>query len=226
MELQAIGRQRPNQIDAIRGWLAPGPLTAFRDSVRASTTLWIDPTTRNLGFTRCGSAYSANDPNAEAFDHATAHAVEAVGFPRKVAMRLTAAMHELRDNVYEHSGDAETGIIAFQARPNRFDLVVSDRGQGVLQSLRKNSQFAHLSDHGIALQQSVRDGVSSRGPNTGGGFGFRDIFTGLANMNCDLRFRSGDHAMTIQGTSPDPKNAQLSQKAMIAGFIAVVTCYA
>jgi hypothetical protein len=40
-----------------------------------------------------------------------------------------------------------------------------------------------------------------------------------------LRFRSGDHALLIDGTSPDLATAQLAQKPLIDGFLASIRCH-
>ena len=50
------------------------------------------------------------------------------------------------------------------------------------------------------------------------------LFLGLASFNADLRFRSGDHALTISGPNPDLKVAQLAQKPFFQGFLASVRC--
>jgi len=40
------------------------------------------------------------------------------------------------------------------------------------------------------------------------------MFTGLMNLQAALRFRSADHALLIDGTSPTLATAQLAQKPM------------
>jgi hypothetical protein len=58
------------------------------------------------------------------------------------------------------------------------------------------------------------------------GKGFRPIFTGLANLSGLLRFRSGDHALGIDGQSPSLVKAHTAQKLILPGFLASVTCEA
>lgn len=224
LELQAIGREYADQRQIISGWLADGRLSDFRSALRSQAESWIEPSSGRLAFKRCCALLDPLSAVNIAFEQAMAKAAELSGFHRDISMQLVAAMNELEDNVYEHSKFSNSGLVAFQALQNRFEFAVSDRGIGVVASLKNNPSFANIQDHGIALLQVVREGVSSRGVGVGGGFGFRRIFTGLANINCDLRFRSGDHAITIQGSNPDPKNAFLSQKCMVSGFIASVSC--
>jgi hypothetical protein len=83
-----------------------------------------------------------------------------------------------------------------------------------------------LTDHGEALDLALRDGVSRYGQAAHRGMGFSDLFRGLATINADLRFRSGDHALTIAGPSPDLKQRQLAQKPQLQGFLISVRCSA
>ena len=82
------------------------------------------------------------------------------GFQRKIAAQLTAALGEFHSNVYEHSDASGTGIVAFHTRPGRFEFVVSDRGIGVLRSLRSGPDYPNLTDHGEALRLTLTDRVS------------------------------------------------------------------
>ena len=81
-----------------------------------------------------------------------------------------------------------------------------------------------MTDHGRALEAALTDGASRFGRNTGHGNGFRPIFLGLLNLSGDLRFRSGNHALTMQGTSPTLSTAQLAEKPMMDGFFVSVAC--
>jgi len=75
-----------------------------------------------------------------------------------------------------------------------------------------------------ALKLALTDGVSRYGPESGRGLGPRPLFRGLANLNSMLRFRSGDHALTIEGQNPVVIPAKLWQKPVIQGLFAAVTC--
>lgn len=56
------------------------------------------------------------------------------------------------------------------------------------------------------------------------GDGFRSIFQGPTDLNGYLRFRSGDHAVIMDGTGPNLATAQIAQKPTLAGFFASVYC--
>jgi hypothetical protein len=54
--------------------------------------------------------------------------------------------------------------------------------------------------------------------------GLRPLFSGLANLSGELRFRSGDQALTIDGVNPGSIPTRISQKTPISGFVASVAC--
>jgi anti-sigma regulatory factor (Ser/Thr protein kinase) len=190
----------------------------------SGTTQWICPHSRMTGFLRTAPMLPQDETNWIRFGLATQQAATTAGFPRKVAAQLAAALGEFNSNVYEHSNASGTGIIAFHARPGRFEFVVSDRGIGVLRSLRSGPDYPNLTDHGEALRLTLTDGVSRFGANSGRGRGLRPLFIGLANLNGALRFRSGDHALLIDGRGPSLMTARPTQKAPLQGFLVSVSC--
>ena len=151
---------------------------------------------------------------------------EISGLPATVSGQLVATMEELGNNIHEHANAPETGVLAYRAEPGAFEFVVADRGMGILRSLRRCDAYAALPDEGKALAAALTDGISRHGPNSNHGHGFRPIFTGLINLHGELRFRSGDHAIILDGTSPEPATARIIQKAPIDGFFASVRCHA
>lgn len=142
----------------------------------------------------------------------------------KAAPLLVAAMGELIGNVIDHSQADESGLAIFLARAGRFELVVADRGVGVLRSLRQCPDYRTLGDEGAALAAMVETGVSRHGPGQGHGNGFRPIFERLANMTGQLRFRSGDYALSLDGQFGDRIGREISQKPGLSGFFAAVVC--
>ena len=147
------------------------------------------------------------------------------GLSAQVSGQLAGAMGELETNIHEHAMSPETGIVAYRAEAGAFEFVVADQGVGMLASLRRNADFAGLTDAGVALRAALTEGVSRYGKGSGRGFGFRPIFTGLMDLYAELRFRSGDHAVTMDGVSPALATARISQKAPLAGFFASVRCH-
>jgi len=166
-----------------------------------------------------------NNPvtNATAiWDQWTVHAeniAKSKGLNPHVVASLIGAMGEIQDNVYEHSGAPQTGLVAYAVTPNSFEFVVADRGVGVLQTLRQNPRYADIPDTGAALEEVIKDGVSRFPSETGRGQGFNQLFRALVGQNAELRFRSGDHALTMRPTSDALHGeAILAQVAALQGF--------
>ena len=132
---------------------------------------------------------------------------------------------ELESNIHEHVESREPGVVAYRAEAGAFEFVVSDQGVGILESLRSNVEYARLADAGVALRAALTEGVSRYGTGSGRGFGFKPIFTGLIDLYAELRFRSGDHAVTMDGIGPVVATARIEQKAPLRGFFASVRCH-
>lgn len=179
------------------------------------------------GSADCGVFHPAqpHDENAlTAFRLAGQKAAEAAGFSAATALKLSSVLIELADNVIDHSEAAQTGVIAFSWRPNVFEFAATDRGIGVLASLQKASRFRELASHARALQIATGDGGTRYPEGSGHGSGFRHIFLGLANHRGQLRFRSGDHSLELDGRSPELSSAGVIQKTSIDGFCISVSC--
>lgn len=191
-----------------------------------ATESWITAD-RHLGFIRTARRGADGDDRLTGFLMSAKRAGREISeLPAAVAGQLVGAMEELENNIHEHADSPETGILAFRAEPGAFEFVAADRGMGILQSLRSCPAYEVLADAGKALEFALTDGVSRHGPNSRHGHGFRPIFTGLMNLYGELRFRSGDHALTMDGTSPALATARIAQKAPIDGFFASVRCHA
>jgi anti-sigma regulatory factor (Ser/Thr protein kinase) len=151
-------------------------------------------------------------------------AAVAGGFPKKIAGWLVGGIVEMQTNIYEHSEAPQSGLVAFRAGRGVFEFVVADHGIGVLESLRSAPAHFGLTDHGAALELALTDGCSRHGDGIGRGMGFRPLFVGLANLQSKLRFRSGDHALTINGDHPSLMTARLAQKPYGRGLFISVRC--
>jgi anti-sigma regulatory factor (Ser/Thr protein kinase) len=195
----------------------------FCSALHDNRRYWICPSSKQIGFFR--TTKSEEDiSNSYQFGMAAKNAAAIAGFPKQVASQLVAAAVEMVDNIYLHSTLSRTGLAAFHAEPGHFEFAVLDRGIGVLRSLQESSQYAGLSDHGDALQLALTDGCSRFGPNSNHGHGFRPLFIGLSNLNGTLRFRSGDHALTIDGRNPQSIPWTKIAKPKISGFLASISC--
>lgn len=206
-------------------WLDAFSNRDMREALSGNTATWLDAP-RHRGFLRTvfDPLKPEDDPPRTRFLMAARVAAEQSGFPVPVAQSLAAAVREMESNIHEHSQGAASGLLAFQARNASFEFVVADAGVGVLPTLSEAPEFRSLSDHGRALQLALQEGTSRFGRDAHRGMGFRDLFVGLASLNANLRFRSGDHALTIDGPRPELKVAQLAQKPFFRGFLASVSC--
>ena len=162
------------------------------------------------------------------WDQWTTHAeniAKSQGLNAHLIAGLLGAMIEIQDNVYEHSGAPETGLVAYATTATSFEFVVADRGIGVLSSLRENPNYADVSDAGAALGLAITDGVSRFPSETGHGQGFNQLFRALVGHNAELRFRSGDHALTLRpGRNFTEGASVLAQVAPLAGLSISVFC--
>jgi len=154
---------------------------------------------------------SLSEPKWIAFNMRLKHAATSAGFTKKTAAGITGAFGEMVDNSVRHSERQLTAIAGYSWKPGFVEFVVADAGVGVLTSLRRHPNYGHLQDHGTALFTALTPGESRYGRGTGHGTGFKTLFASLADLNGFLRFRSGDHALEIDGTNPDLTNARVSQ---------------
>ena len=222
MQLYAGGRMpRPSN------WLVLDGASPLVDALEQKEESWVSPRQRYVGFIGAARRGREGDSRFTGFlMNAKRAGNEVAGLPAAVSGQLVAAMEELENNIHEHAGAPDTGILAYRAEPGAFEFVVADRGIGILRSLRRCPAYAVLPDEGRALEAALTDGVSRYGPHSNHGYGFRPIFTGLMNLHGELRFRSGDHAITMDGTSPAIATSRTTQKAAIDGFFASVRCHA
>jgi hypothetical protein len=153
------------------------------------------------------------------------NATVAAGLTKGLVGGLMGALGELQDNVFEHSGRPESGVVVYAANNGAFEFVVADGGRGVLASLRENPEFSLLPDSGAALRVAVSDGASRHARSTGHGYGIGQLFRALAHDAAELRFRSGDHALRLWGDAPSlTGQVELAQKAWLDGLTITVRC--
>jgi anti-sigma regulatory factor (Ser/Thr protein kinase) len=206
-------------------WLRDRQIACFLKAWCNGSPAWLSQT-RHCGFIRTQKESDAWEiASVDFLMNVQRAAQETSKLPGTIPGQMAAAILELAGNVEEHSAAPETGIIAFRATAGVFEFVVADQGIGILRSLRGSPEFLTLDDHGRAIDLALTDGVS-RFQDPRRGHGFRPIFQGLTNLNGYLRFRSGDHAIIMDGTTPSLATAQLAQKPYFAGFFASVMCKA
>jgi hypothetical protein len=192
-------------------------------SLKSSVPVWVSNDKR-VGFLRVRRGIDDTlNSRWVSYCLSVQHAFQSVGTHKHTAQQMIGAIQELEENIHLHSDAPRTGLVAHWCHEKAFEFVIADRGIGILASLTKRADFAKMSDHGIALRTALQDGNSSLGPEREG-VGFHDLFVGLANHSAKLRFRSGDHALVIDGTSPKLAEAQLIQLARLKGFVVSVRC--
>lgn len=153
-------------------------------------------------------------------------AAEAVGFPKRLAQGLVGATIELVDNIEEHSEQSGTGLVAYRAENSSVELVIADAGIGVLSSLRKSQVYSGLIDGGVALRLACTDG-QTRSSDPRHGYGISQVFRALAGLSGSIRFRSGDHALTIEGDRLSLEGkVVIAQRAQFPGLTVSIRCRA
>ena len=207
----------------IGDWVTLGGAEGLVRALASGSTSWNPQEHRRFGFVRLQEDEEHSKASlTKFFMNMKRSAENDAGLPRSVSQKLVAAIQELKGNVVEHSGLVQSGLLVYRASASKFEFVVSDRGIGVLASLKSQGQFGDLDDHGEALIKALQEGVSRFGANSGRGFGFRMLFLGLLDLRAMLRFRSGDHALIMNGTAPSLASAQVIQKVVSEGlFISV-----
>ena len=144
--------------------------------------------------------------------------VKTGGFDDRSKNAILATYGEFRSNVIEHAEELSGCFAAFHLSNASLEILVSDCGQGVLESLKKNSVYSDLVDHGRALKLTVSKGVSRYSdPQRGNGFTW--LFEGLANEFNHIRLRSGDHALEIFRNGFNVPEERTSQTAFMPGLL-------
>lgn len=207
---------------------ATGALGRLVNALGHEDTYWSGPDLlEDVGFVRTAAGSEAYEAGLMTLlVRARAAGQRVAGLSKVVAGQLVAAMRELESNVHEHAEAPDSGVVAYRAEAGAFEFVVADRGIGVIESLRRSGEYGYLRDEGTALRAALTEGVSRYGRDVGRGLGFRPMFQGLVDLYGELRFRSGDHAVTMDGVAPEVATARIAQKARMAGFFASVRCHA
>jgi len=140
------------------------------------------------------------DPRWIAFCKRLMDAGIKAGLTKKFSQGLVGTVEEMTCNIFEHSENVSSGLAGYRWAPGEFEYVVADSGIGVLSSLRKHSDYSWLDDAGQALEVAVCDGESRFGRGAHRGTGFHHLLYNIASRDSYVRFRSGDHCYTIDGT--------------------------
>ena len=157
--------------------------------------------------------------------HRFQNAAADAGFQRPFSRQLAGALGELADNVFLHSQSTSVAVVGYWIRENSVEFVVADSGIGVLDSIRKNPMHAHLKDAGQALGAIVSHGATRFPAGAGHGQGIKQFLRALAGYQGHVRFRSGDHALTLSGDlTARLGTLRVSGKAQLPGLTISVQC--
>jgi anti-sigma regulatory factor (Ser/Thr protein kinase) len=148
------------------------------------------------------------------------------GFNSSLALALARVLGEMADNIIEHSSQQGVaparGIVGYRVDAGRMTLAVADVGRGVLNSLKENPENADIENSSDALTQAVCHGASRR-IGMGNGGGFNQVHESLADRHGELRFRSADMALTLNGRGKN-REKSLDFSPFLAGFQLCVSC--
>jgi len=148
---------------------------------------------------------------------------QSVGFSRKTAHRLQAALHEMAENALIHAETSVDILVGYAIEENTALFSVADVGIGVLASLRTHPAYQYIELHKDAIRAALYDGTTRFGPNSRG-TGFRQIFKALAAQWGYLRFRSGNGCVTLNGTGLNADQGEETFPPPLPGFQVTVCC--
>lgn len=186
-------------------------LNTFRQRITVDTSITAWP----VEFAKAPqSMEGVDEPNWIAFCLRFVDAGIKAGLTKSFAQALVSTFEEMCGNLLDHSQRVSSGLVGYMWRKGEFEYVVADAGIGVLQSLRQHPNYSFLTDSGEALETALTDGESRHGRDQQRGTGFNKLMLNIAQRNSYLRFRSGDHSLSIDGTLTTP----LKKTAPCAAF--------
>lgn len=160
---------------------------------------------RSVEFTKAPQTTpGVEEPNWIAFCLRFVDAGVKAGLSKTFAQALVSTLEEMSGNLLDHSKNVSSGLVGYRWSLGEFEYVIADAGIGVLQSLTQHPDYSFLMDSGEALETALTDGESCHGRDQHRGTGFNKLMFNIAQRNSYLRFRSGDHSLSIDGTLPIP----------------------
>jgi hypothetical protein len=147
-----------------------------------------------------------------------------VGFAKVIATRLMSAFAEMCENSVIHSRSQLTPLAGYVVSDGTAQFTVVDVGIGVKASLAQNPLYVDLANDVDAIERAMHTGVTSQ--QGSGGFGFQSVFKALAEQWGQLRFRSGNGCISLDGTDIDVDKCRRSRPLPLLGFQVSVCCRA
>jgi excisionase family DNA binding protein len=139
--------------------------------------------------------------------------------PKGLVSLIVAIAGEIGNNSYDHNLGNWRDVpgVFFGYDINKGIIVLADRGQGVLKTLKRVKPS--LSSHEDSLLVAFTETLSGRAPESRGN-GLKFVRKVIAENPIDLLFRSGDAELTMRGSNPDLSIAK--SKTTIPGCLAVI----
>jgi len=133
---------------------------------------------------------------------------------------LTSISGEIGNNSYDHNLGQwpDTSGIFFGYDLNKKQIVLADRGVGILQTLKRVKP--ELKDHEQALKVAFTEIISGREPEARGN-GLKYVRSVISKNPIDLIFQTGDAKLILSGGSADLDIKKVKEN--IRGCIALIT---
>jgi hypothetical protein len=174
------------------------------------------------------TVWEENDTLESAWEnylHRFERSAKAAGFKVDSALNLQSALHEMATNAVIHSRASVPALVGYAVTESRAMFSVVDVGQGIVASLTSNPKYAHFTEPVEAIQKALQTGVTCRVDDSGG-FGFSTVFKALAEAWGQLRFRSGNGCVTMDGIDLDVDKSVRHFPPPLPGFQVSVCCHA
>lgn len=158
------------------------------------------------------------------FESRFTKALSVNGFKQK-AEAFAGVLREMADNVVQHSnlnGADPQGLVGYHVTTGRFSMSIGDTGSGVLNSLKTNPEWEHLTSSTDALLAVVHQGASRR-PFMGRGEGFAQLFKSILDHNGEVELRSLDGRVTLK-PSARGRHAVEGLIGSLPGFQLTIEC--
>lgn len=182
-----------------------------------------DVSPRPMEFTTLVDEIDTTQTAWENFLQRFERSTKAAGFSTDTALNLQSALHEMAVNAVTHGRSPVPSLVGYAVAGTRAAFSVVDVGEGVAGTLARNPRYSHLTQPVDAIQKALQTGVTCRVDNDGG-FGFGAIFKAVAEAWGQLRFRSGNGCITLDGTDLNVDKSVRRFPPPLPGFQVSVSC--